>query len=146
MCLRTKSSQHTRLHKLPTSVILPCTKPLSMSPLSVPRWLPAVFATEVGGGITCDWRTANSSGRRHFFKSSGGVYPGLCVLLCNVILRAKFSNNLITHFVNSQTLWLCTKQSPHIINHHEHLSCFWQLYNRMSTAQVLAFPKPCDLG
>ena len=28
---------------------------------------------------------------------------------------------------------------PYIINHHKHLSCFMQLYNRM-TAQVLAFP------
>ena len=33
---------------------------------------------------------------------------------------------------------------PYIINHKEHLSCFMQLFNRM-TAQVLAFPWPCDV-
>ena len=33
---------------------------------------------------------------------------------------------------------------PYIINTHKHMSCFMQLYNRM-TAQGLAFPSPCDL-
>ena len=32
---------------------------------------------------------------------------------------------------------------PYIINHHEHLSCFKQLYNKV-TAQVLPFLWPCD--
>ena len=32
---------------------------------------------------------------------------------------------------------------PHLINHHEHLSWFMQLYNR-TTAQVLPFLLPCD--
>ena len=32
---------------------------------------------------------------------------------------------------------------PYIINHHKHLDCCMQLYNRM-TAQVLSCPKPCD--
>ena len=41
--------------------------------------------------------------------------------------------------VLQQSMFAILTGLPHIINHHEHLSCFMQLYNTM-IAQILPFP------
>ena len=48
-----------------------------------------------------------------------------------------------TSEANAQTIRICHvyrlhSHPPYLINHHEHLSCFTQFYNRI-TAQVLVF-------
>ena len=55
-------------------------------------------------------------------------------------------NTAITKTANAQTLHIYhtyrtfLKSSPlHVHEHHEHLGCFMQLYNRM-VAYILAFP------
>ena len=51
--------------------------------------------------------------------------------------KSKCSND--PHFPYSHFTGLLHSHLPYLINHHEHLSSFMQLYNTM-TAQVLALP------
>ena len=53
-----------------------------------------------------------------------------------------------SHVSHKKTLVILTRllysHLPYVINYHERLICFMQLYNGM-TQQISAFPKPCDL-
>ena len=80
--------------------------------------------------------------RRFFFYRQSA---SLCwILVIQITHNYEHKTRLNAQTIHIHYKGLLHSHLPNTINHHEHLSCFKQLWNTM-TAKALASPCPCDL-